>query len=509
MLVTFLAGACRREPGPVLPPPIAATYESPKNVLLVTIDTLRADHLGCYGYFRDTSPTIDSLAAHGVLFTQCLSTMGTTLPAHLSILTGLYPHQHGHLANRGAGPQYQPSAGRETAPLFFKRAGYRTGGFVSGQTVKRVTGIDAGFEEFTQPPEVDFQNWRDYERPADGATKDAIAWLEREDERPFFAWVHYWDPHEPNEPQPEYEARFERDDPRVAALIDARKGDPARIVERVDKVELARLFFPALVPDFGAAPPEELPMIDREIVLDLYRRYDAEIRYADDQLGVLIDALKRLGKWDDTIVVVVGDHGQSLGQHDWLEHGQVTLDNVHVPLIFRFPGEAIPQPSVVDRVVSCIDVMATVMARLPLAERSAFQAQSEGRDLLSGAFDRPFAFSHRSIAQRALAEHSDEKDRSEVRLGLSEGRWRYYLTGTDGRKEEGVSERDELFDLETDPGELVDVSSSHPEETARLRKRVADIVRRRPFHYPEGDVPLTPEERANLQILEDLGYAGR
>ena len=167
------------------------------NVLLITIDTLRADHLSAYGYPRSTSPNIDALAERGIVFERALSTSGSTLPAHLSIMTAMLPHQHGFLSNmRAMKGSFEPAEGCQTAATFFERAGWDSAAFISGNTVKRVTGIDAGFGFFGQP--------KTHNRTADKTCRRALSWLnERQQsgtEKPFFLWVHFWDVHEPNDP---------------------------------------------------------------------------------------------------------------------------------------------------------------------------------------------------------------------------------------------------------------------------------------------------------------------
>jgi len=469
-------GACSDEPEGERP-----------SILLFTVDTLRADHLGCYGYFRETSPRIDALAAAGVRFERAIATSGTTLPSHLSIMTGLYPHQHGYVANKGTveGP-FQPSAGRVPAAQFLQRAGYVTAAFVSGSTVKRTTGLQHGFDEWDQPETL--------HRRGAQTNAAALAWLSRyareHTKRPFFLWIHYWDPHEPNDPPPEYRAMF-RADERLERLVAERGIDAARLEARFSDTEIARLFYPEHVEAMLRKEREEVPPIDHAAVLDLYDRYDADVRYTDDRVGEVLDLLDSSGLAGGTIVALVGDHGQALGQHDWLEHGQILSEVVHVPMIVRLPPGSVPQPQAFERVVSTIDLLPTLLARVGHAAAAEFARQSEGSDLLDPAFDRPFAFSHR--AERA---RDWEPGRA---FGLTLERWRYYHV------EEG---EDRLFDLEADPAELHDVAAAHAGEVEKLRRIVLDVLAAR----PAGDVPtghLTAEERA--QLLEELratGYLG-
>ncbi len=472
------------------------------NVLFVTIDTLRADHLGCYGYFRETSPQIDALAGDGILFENCLSVMGTTLPAHLSLYTGLFPFQHGYTSNKKAGTNpYTPVDGVESAAQFFGRAGYRTGGFVSGQTLKSTTGIHAGFSTWTEPDADRFRTWRDLERPAVEATDDALAFLQEPSDEPFFAWLHLWDPHEPNEPQPGYVGYFETDD-QLEDLVTARHIDSARLEAGFDSQELARSFYPDKVMSASDRSTPVIEPIDRGSVLDLHNRYDAEIRYVDDQLGRVFDTLKEMGLWESTIICVTGDHGQSNGQHDWLEHGQITLDNVHVPLVFRFPDSVSrdlpPRGSRVDDLVSAVDVMLTLVSRIDAPEFRGFYLQADGGDLFSEDFDRGYVLSER-------AHHPDRENPQtwpgKQRYGLSEGRWRYYGSGDPEQPHE------QLFDTTGDPYELEDVAVQHPEVVARLRARVLEVLARGRRVLPDSG-ELNDEQLLYLDNLREHGYIG-
>ena len=303
------------------------------NVLLITIDTLRADHLSCYGYPRPTSPHLDALAQEGVLFERALSTSGSTLPSHLSIFTGLLPHQHGFLSNKRAlmGP-YQPAPGRTSVAHFFQQAGYVTWGIVSGNTVKKPTGIHSGFQFWDQP--------EDLHRKGEETLAVARALLSRYvaegTRRPFFLWLHFWDVHEPNDPPQAYRSMFQAGD-EVEALLEQRRVDAQRLQERFTPTEIARLFYPDLVIPLLRGEELPVPPVDHDSLLELYDAYDGSIRYVDDLIGELLSDLDGHGLTSETITAVVGDHGQALGQHDWLEHGRIQREEVHVPMILRHP----------------------------------------------------------------------------------------------------------------------------------------------------------------------------
>jgi len=277
------------------------------NVLLVTIDTLRADRLGCYGFGLAHTPAVDGLAREGVRCADVATSAPITLPAHSSIMTGLYPPAHGvrDNGNYALGPEAVTLAERLQA------AGYRTAAFVSAAVLARRYGLDQGFEVY------DDDLWAEDEpalfmirkRPAARTAARALTWLDRwkKDARePFFLWVHFYDPHEP------YELR---------------------------SVDLAAL-----------APTP----------------YDAEIAEADRGVGRLIDWLRQRGVLDDTLVVLTADHGESLGEHGEPTHGIFIYDStIRVPLIWRLPrllrgGVTYPGP------VRHVDIVPTILAALGL-----------------------------------------------------------------------------------------------------------------------------------------------
>lgn len=275
----------------------------PWNVVLITLDTTRADRLGCYGARHDT-PTIDALSRQGVRFEHCYCTVPLTLPSHSSLMTGWVSLRHGVHDN---GPERLPPEA-DTLAEVLSRHGYSTAAVVGAFVLDRRFGLDQGFDHYDDqmPQSADDNKFRYTERNAGQVTDAALAWVEQTHEAPVFLWVHYFDPHSPYEP-PGF-------DPKLAAL------EP----------------------------------------------YDAEIAYVDAQLKRLLDGLKQhLG--DETLVILTADHGEGLGQHGEITHGLFTYDQtLRVPLIVHFPdarlaGRAVRAP------VSLVDVMPSVLAWLKLA----------------------------------------------------------------------------------------------------------------------------------------------
>ena len=249
-----------------------ATVVSSSPVVLVTIDTLRRDHLGCYGHIRDTSPHLDALAHEGIRFERAVAPIATTLPSHLSLFTSLQPHQHGLLPNRSALKRpYVSGPGHESVTVLLRESGYRTAAFVSARPVSRFTGIDAGFETFDEP--------RGIQRSATLTTERVLEWLGSRPEGPFFLWVHYWEPHEYNRPPQPHADRF-RTDAALERLIDARGVDPAPLND-LAHLDRALMFFPSLAQRIRSGEALELPRIDRTAILDLYKRYDGDVSYVN------------------------------------------------------------------------------------------------------------------------------------------------------------------------------------------------------------------------------------
>jgi choline-sulfatase len=313
-LALFAAAAVAASPGCSRDATKPATAPS---VLLVTIDTLRADHIGCYGHGAASTPTLDGLAARGTRFATAVAHAPLTAPSHASILTGLSPLGHGVRDN---GAYVLPPSVRSVAEDF-RQAGYRTAGFVSGFPLKRRFGFDRGFETFDDqlPRGKDARRTAYVERTADRTTDAALRWLEAarpagSPGRPFFLWVHYYDPHAP------YEA------PAEAAA--------------------------------GAASP-----------------YDGEVAFVDAQLGRLLRRVEQLGDGGPTLVLVTADHGESLGEHGEDTHGIFLYDStISVPFLLAGPG--VPAGRVASVVARGIDVAPTLLDYAGLASKGM-----EGRSL--------------------------------------------------------------------------------------------------------------------------------
>jgi arylsulfatase A-like enzyme len=469
----------------------------PLNIVLFTVDTLRADHLSCYGYRRETSPAIGALADEGILFERAYTVMGTTLPAHLSIMTGLYPHQHGYVANHGAmHGKFNSSDGRRAIAEYLRKAGYHTAAFVSGPTVAGGgTGLDSGFDLYNDHVCPDPQTLEDTSRRSGDTNEKVLAWLAKKPPEPFFLWVHYWDPHEPNIPLEPFASAFESDE-ELDSLIEERRIRPEVLRERFSDLELVRLFAPELFPPLQRGESIEMPPIDHDAVRRLINLYDGDVLAIDTAFGHVLEALTERGLLERSIVTFTADHGQALGQHDWLEHGRIQGENLHVPLVMRFPEWVVPQPSRVADPVSVVDIFPTILARLDEKIGAAFLEQSSGEDCLDKAYIRRFAFSQRSVRERDWEPEGGDDGR---KFALTTREWKYYHR---------PDSQDELYDLLEDPGELADVAADHPEVVSALRRHVLSILAER-LYVPAGLAGADSEEAKNyLKMLRQLGYVG-
>ncbi len=444
-LLGGLLGSCS-EAGPDRP-----------SVILVTLDTTRADHLGCYGYGKNTSPAFDGLARAGARFDLCISSAAVTPVSHASIFSGREPQNHG-VRVLFAASGYRLPDDVPTLASVLREEGYATGAFLSAYPVSEEFGFDRGFDTFdnglgesadgkmTVQDDSDFHGWdtSKFQRRSDETTDAALAWLQPVDE-PFFLWIHYWDPHDPNLLPP---------------------------------VEHIRRF----VPDFQQLTTWDLPL------------YDAEIAYVDSQFQRVLDHLDEAGRADDTVVAVTSDHGEGWYEHDWHAHRILYQEQIHLPLILRGPGIA-PGTTVPDLVRS-IDVFPTMLDLVGLDTPPGVDGRSLVA-LMNGEQDAPrLAYADQlnlwDTNARMLAKRPQD-DLLHVMMGQ-----RYKLIFRPLRPDES-----ELYDLVDDPDEARNLYRPDHPEAVRLR---AELERRDAFVLESfGDVD---ENSAKGDALKELGYVG-
>lgn len=443
------------------------------NIVLITIDTLRADHLGCYGFYRDTTPRIDAFAKDALVFEQAYATMATTLPSHASMLTSRYPLEHGITANlMHGGKPFGWAGGMLSFAQVASDAGYATAGFVSAAPLKAPSGIGSGFQTWNEPKEA--------ERKAGETLKEALPWIEAQSKEPFFLWIHFYDPHWPHRAPEPFSDMFDGlDDTAKKEAWIAERGIPERATRSNGKKDT-----------------------ETRWALD---NYCAEVRYADDQFGRVIDALKAKGLYDNSVVVVTADHGEGLNQHDWTAHGLVWDEQLRVPLLMRFPAAAQVAPGRTDKLVSLIDMMPTVLGRVqPLETRKwrAFFESATGVDALSPGFVERPVFAQRTGRELAT---TDDGEPGEM-YAITAREWKFIHEPT-------VAER--LFDRSQDPFELHDISKKDPNSTTARKRELERMMAEQRYRFSKlgpataGDMdPELAKQMAKLGYTDDGGGGG-
>ena len=429
-LVAWIALLCQAAPAA----PQTGARQPGTNLLLITIDTLRADHLGSYGYAGVRTPVLDALAREGVRFKNAFSPVPLTLPAHCSILTGTYPTFHGVHDNSG----FVLSPSQVTLAEVLKGAGYRTAAFVGAFVVDSKFGLGQGFDYYFDHFDLSmYENVSPgyIQRTGDEVVRETIRWLESQRLKPgapFFVWTHLYDPHDPYTPPEPYLSRH--------------KSNP----------------------------------------------YDGEIEFTDANVATLFDWLRRNSLYDDTLVVVAGDHGESLGEHGESKHGFFIYNaTLHVPLIVKFPRGR-NAGRVVAESASLVDIFPTVLQILQVADPGTARAQGKG--LLSlilgkGAGYRPEIYA--------------ESYYPRLQFGWSE--LRALITETNKFV---LAPKPELYDCRVDFPESHNLASEKSVVANQLRDRLRDLIRR--YSAPSESSArsnLDPETREKLRSLGYVTYS--
>ncbi len=429
---------------------------SPRNpdLVIVVMDTSRADHFGCYGYGQQTTPVIDRLASQGILFEKAITHDTNTLPSHASLFTGLYPVVHRSRFNDvPLSPDFETLAER------LAKTGYQTAAFVSGWTLDaKVSGLSQGFQTYDDH----FPPWL----RRGGETVDlARAWLRsRKPGQPYFLFVHLFDPHGPYDPPAGYAAKF-------------RQGEYAFVGEDQVIPEYQRLKLSWS--DYSRDP------------LDYISRYDGEINYDDEQIGRL---LEQVG--GEAIVVFTADHGETLlDRYFYFDHGdRLNEEQLHVPLIMRFPDPSLSGKRVkgVARMVDVLPTLLTVMGK-------AVPDGLPGRDLMpfirKGAIpEGTRVFSEARAIKARVADRGYQLPRWTVLTSVRTERYKLISYPTQPLPTL------ELFDLDADPGEKTNLASQDPARAGEMLGWIQDYL----ALGPPPVAPGSTEEREKL--LRGLGY---
>lgn len=398
-----------------------------RNVLLISIDTLRADHVSAYGFPRPTTPNIDAVAREGVLFKNVHTPVPMTLPAHVSMLTGTLPPTHGlrdNLLNR------LPDASLTLAEML-KPRGFTTGAIVSTFVLDRRFGTSQGFDTYDDRFQAVHRIGDLAERKGDETTRLARDWLDGHKEQPFFLFVHFYDPHEPYEPPEPFASRW-----------------------------------------------SEHP-------------YEGEVAFADYCVGQVLEKLRQLGLYEETLIVITGDHGEMLGEHGELNHGFFIYEGaLRVPLVMRVPRST-QAARQLDVPVSLIDIAPTIVSLVG----APVPKEVQGVDLSPWLTGRGAGGAARSLYAETVTPTRYYGASS--LLGVIVDGWKYIETT-----------RPELYDLRSDPAEALNLLEREPARAEALGRTLVAILAaagRAPGPAPES-AALDEESR---QRLAALGYLGR
>ncbi len=420
------------------------------NLILISVDTLRADHLGCYGYYRNTSPEIDALAREGILFENCLTESPLTVPAMATIMTSLPAYKHG--AKRNGLSIYE---GLKTLAEQVKAHGYRSAGFISNWPLKdRLSGLGKGFDHFEEI--FTKKRWMGVVNPegeAPDVNRAVKAWLEKEGNTgiPLFIWIHYTEPHAPYILHQEYQF-----------------------------------------------PPFSKEKHGRNAKEKRINPYDSEIAFTDHHIGKILNTFRKRGMYDSSIILFVSDHGESFGEHRYYQHGRRLYNTcLHVPLIIRLPG-AVRAKTRIAGLSSLIDVAPTLLvsAGLPIG------SWMEGQDLLSEGYRKDFVFSeaYKGAALLKRGEHFKRKVHP-IRFAISTPEFKLIYNQSVNRFEAYQPAHDRFEDQ--------DIFKPGHEGLRDLRLRLIDHIRDLNSYLKLGEKKYKQPAKMtqdDLDKLKSLGY---
>ena len=403
------------------------------NVILVTLDTTRADHLACYGYSGVKTPALDALAGRGVLFEQCASSSPLTLPSHSTIMTGMYPTYHGVRLNGNTALSEELT----TIAEVLAGRGYQCGAFIGAFVLDGRWGLKQGFHHYDDTFDLKKYKHLDLggvQKPGNEITDAALAWLEGKKDEPFFAWVHFYDPHSPYEPPEPYLSEYRQKGKGLVGL------------------------------------------------------YDGEIAFMDSQIGRLVEWLGKSGLDTNTLVVLIGDHGEGLQSHGEGAHGYFIYDSVaHVPFLVVAPFNDLQGVRVRSQ-VRTVDLFPTVL------EFAGIQppVKVHGRSLLPRMFDpktddQSFAYG--------------ESMTPSIQFGWSP---LYFLRTT--RFKFIAAPRPEFYDIAQDPGEERDVQDRYPDRALAMKKELDRLITETSAGAPK--LQAANLDKETMERLSALGYIG-
>jgi len=455
----------------------AGTAGPRPNIVFILVDTLRADRLGCHGHSGGLSPMMDELARQGVLFERAIATSSWTLPSVASYFCGYYPTVHKVTSYREAVQMSQGAAGTvryfgdefTTLAEVLQANGYLTAGFSANPFITQKLGFAQGFEHFDA-------SFAANETHGNVVNAAALKWLaQRDKSKPFFLYLHYMDVHDP------YKASDKYVEPLVTAVEKMANKTP--LTE--DEMKRHKNYFTKSAVAYRGVP--------RHMRLFRYveywrARYDAGVPQVDQYLNELRAKLQEMELWDDAYVILTADHGESLGEHKLWAHGlSAHQDQLHVPLILRWPGK-LPAGKRLPQTVRLFDIMPTLLAQLQIDVEEDLQAESLLGLIHSGAPPPLAAFAE------AVKKRPGEK-------ALVLGQWKL-LAYTD-------ENRYELYNLDDDPTEQRNLAAEYPQRTGELRRLLDKQIEENDALGAGVTVQEAVMTPAEFERLRALGYVGQ
>ena len=429
----------------------ALSQEEP-NIVLIIVDCLRADHLGCYGYQRNTSPNIDKLAQEGVLFDNAFSQAGYTLASFPSMLTSKTPLSHGVWR----GGERVLDDNEVTLAEVLKKNGYVTAAFTSGGLTSRRFGFSQGFDIYEENKMADIKT----------INQSVFQWLENKKKKPFFLLIHYYTTHDPFSPPGPFNKMF-------AGSYHGRLKD-------------AFLGHRLLDETFGKAR-EEASQGSKEDLNYVISQYDGAIRYCDVHIGSLFKKIEDLGLDSHTIIILTSDHGEDFMEHGTISHKDVYDVNLHIPLIFKIPHE-LSKGKKVGACVRSIDIFPTILDLSGLSS----EGKGEGLSLLPLMSGRP------DHAERLIFSVGENINGKPTRIAMRTQDWKLIFS-----PDAPDTEKYELYDLNNDPQELNTLAAVEKERFSLLKQKLDDYLKQaKPIK--KGDMPALDDE--SKEQLKSLGY---
>lgn len=418
------------------------------NIILIASDALRAQNVPCYGYNKDTAPVICSLAEEegAFLFANAISQKPTTQPGVYSTMSGSFPYKIRNGDNAGDSVLLAE---------ILKKEGYQTLGVVGTNMLSKGTGFERGFNLFIDVKDQKTSNDA-ASVAADELTKSAIKLLDKvQTDKPFFLWVFYKDTHAPYLPPKPYNSLF----------VDENEDKNSRLIKKEELL---------------AKGTPKYALLGDEIPLSFYvSQYDGEIKFFDDNVKVLIDKLKELGVYNNSIIIITSDHGESLGEHDYyFDHGlKLDEQNIKVPLIIKFPDTVLNKK--VNMLVTLSDIVPTILSYIGINQQIDF----DGLDLTEYVL-------HDKSVQRNIFLQNDKPDLSSI--GVTDGEWNFIYNLDNSSSE--------LYHLSLDNGEKINLNEKNKELADKYKKLV---LKNDKFSFLNDET-----RRETVERLKSLGYLG-